>query len=92
MSLIPLTSSASAAPAPQAAGFYVVPNPLPDGNPGDVIRYEPSTVNNAHATRIMYLSKDAKDNPMAVTGTVLVPSPKPITRGWAPKAPATTPT
>ncbi|WP_326599146.1 lipase family protein [Streptomyces sp. NBC_01803] len=53
--------------------FYQPPSPLPAGEAGDVIRSEPSTFSGARATRIMYLSQDINEEPMAVTGTVLVP-------------------
>lgn len=57
----------------QAPGFYTPPSPLPAGADGDVIKSEAITYANATATRIMYLSRDGHGQPMAVTGTVLVP-------------------
>lgn len=65
-----------------AESFYAVPSPLPAGHPGDVIKHETMTANlagpvpilDATATRIMYRSTDRSDNPVAVTGTVLVPT------------------
>lgn len=63
--------------------FYEPPEPLPDGEPGDVIRsepYEPKTdplgigTFPADTWRVMYLSTDAMGEPMAVTGTVMVPT------------------
>lgn len=57
-----------------AADFYTPPSPLPAGQNGDVIKSQASTYNGATATRVMYLSRDAKDKPIAVTGTVLVPA------------------
>nr|WP_264043721.1 lipase family protein [Mycobacterium paraffinicum] len=64
--------------------FYTPPNPLP-GQPGalirseaqDGIRLEPSGQLGswvAHATRIMYVSTDARHNPVAETGTYLEPN------------------
>ncbi|WP_017616574.1 lipase family protein [Nocardiopsis salina] len=62
--------------------FYVPPEPLPDGEPGDVIRAEPYEPKvdplgigtfPAESWRVMYLSTDALGEPMAVTGTVMVP-------------------
>ncbi|MGH3359499.1 MAG: lipase family protein, partial [Nocardioidaceae bacterium] len=61
--------------------FYDTPATLPDGD-GDVIRDEPSTFYldpaklieaDAHVRRVMYKSTDAHGDPIAVTGTVLVP-------------------
>jgi fermentation-respiration switch protein FrsA (DUF1100 family) len=56
--------------------FYAVPDPLPEGAPGDLIRYEPiddSPVVGAAAWRVMYLSESVEGDPIAVTGTVFVP-------------------
>ncbi len=70
--------AASAAPS-----FYDPPSPLPAGANGDVIRHEASTFYidpikllkaDASVQRIMYLSTDTHDRPIAVTGTVLTPS------------------
>src|SRR5262249_43053999 len=64
---------------PQYAEFYTPPDPLLPGQPGDLIRTEPSRMvlepsgqlgrSAATATRIMYRSTDARGNPVAVTGT-----------------------
>jgi hypothetical protein len=65
----------SPAGAQAAPPFYTPPSPLPAGRNGDVIRSEAiSYVGAARASRIMYLSRDVRDRPMAVTGTVLVPT------------------
>ncbi|HEY8525233.1 MAG TPA: lipase family protein [Acidimicrobiales bacterium] len=63
-------------PSPAAAqeDFYTPPSPLPSGENGDVIRSQRVSRANATATRIMYLSRDVRNRPMAVTGTVLVPN------------------
>ena len=65
------------------AAFYTPPEPLPTGQPGDLIRTEPSRLVlepsgqlgaiMATGTRIMYRSIDARGNPMAVTGTYFEP-------------------
>ena len=65
------------------AEFYTPPDPLPPGQPGDLIRTEPSRLVlepsgqlgavMATGTRIMYRSTDARGNPMAVTGTYFEP-------------------
>jgi pimeloyl-ACP methyl ester carboxylesterase len=56
--------------------FYAVPNPLPDGEHGDLIRYEvidEVAVEGATRYRIMYLSESVPGDPIAVTGTAVVP-------------------
>ncbi len=63
--------------------FYTPPDPLPAGQPGDLIRSEPSRLvlepsgelgaYVATGTRIMYRSTDARGNPTAVTGTYFEP-------------------
>jgi len=68
---------------PQYATFYLPPDPLPAGIPGDLIRTEPSRLVlepsgqlgaiMATGTRIMYRSTDARGNPTAVTGTYFEP-------------------
>jgi dienelactone hydrolase len=67
--------------APGIDAFYTPPSPLPPGSPGDIIRAEPTTVSfllgvpllGVNAWRIMYRSTDAQDQPIAATGTLLVP-------------------
>src|ERR1700677_883361 len=68
---------------PQYAEFYSPPDPLPPGQPGDLIRAEPSRLVLepsgqlgaivATGTRIMYRSTDTRGNPIAVTGTYFEP-------------------
>lgn len=59
--------------------FYVPPNPLPAGQPGDIIRSRPAKAGPpsaqaiADAWTVMYLSQDVAGRPIAVTGTILVP-------------------
>ena len=63
--------------------FYTPPDPLPPGQPGDLIRTEPSRMALEPSgqlgayigtgTRIMYRSTDAQGNPVAVTGTYIEP-------------------
>lgn len=79
VSLAVLTVGATQAAA--TTDFYDPPSPLPPGENGDVIRHEPSDFylllelvdapGSAH--RIMYRSTDTHGDPIAVTGTVLVP-------------------
>lgn len=64
--------------------FYLPPDPLPTGAPGDLIRTEPSHLALSvpgiggslpgNATRIMYRSNDSNDAPNAVTGTYIDPA------------------
>jgi Secretory lipase len=77
------TAHADGGDEPQYAEFYTPPDPLPPGEPGDLIRTEPSRMvlepsgqlgrSAATATRIMYRSTDARGNPVAVTGTYFEP-------------------
>ena len=73
------TATADGGDEPQYAKFYNPPDPLPPGQPGDLIRTEPSRLVLepsgqlgaivATGTRIMYRSTDTRGNPIAVTGT-----------------------
>ncbi|HEX7131104.1 MAG TPA: lipase family protein [Iamia sp.] len=63
--------------------FYRVPDPLPDGAPGDVIRTMPVDAPDGEAgLRIMYLSTDAEDDVRAVTGLVYHPTGEAPEGGW----------
>ncbi|SDD61470.1 lipase family protein [Actinokineospora iranica] len=66
--------SGPSAIAADTTSVYVPPSSLPSGQNGDIIKSQPSTFNGAKATRIQYLSRDNKDKPVAVSGTVLVPN------------------
>lgn len=69
-------SSQCAAAAAVAEDFYLPPDPLPKGQPGDVIRCQPlQTLHSAlgSVTLIMYLSTDVHGDPIAVTGVVIEP-------------------
>ena len=69
-------------PGDQYTEFYTPPNPIP-GEPGDVIRHEPSKLVYepsgqlgayvADGTRIMYRSRGPLGQPTAVTGTYFEP-------------------
>jgi alpha-beta hydrolase superfamily lysophospholipase len=86
------TTAASTAPAhpePEelatgAAGFYDVPDPLPTGEHGDLVRYQ--VVANPPAGvvwyRVMYLSETLTGDPTVVTGVVTVPDGAPPAGGW----------
>lgn len=83
------TSVAATRQATASPAFYRPPSPLPAGSDGALIRHQ--TISPAlgvaglvaRAERIMYLSRDARDQRIAVTGTVLTPTapwPGPGTR------------
>ena len=71
-------------------GFYLPPSPLPDGQPGEVIRSEPVDAYlvpglrlRARAWRVLYRSTSATGEPSAVSGIVLMPrgrsrAPRPL--------------
>jgi len=63
--------------------FYRVPDPLPEGEPGDVVRT--MTIDAPEGTsglRIMYLSTDAQGDTRAATGTVHHPDATAPEDGW----------
>jgi fermentation-respiration switch protein FrsA (DUF1100 family) len=95
--LLASCASGSTKPATVAAGspaadsssaslpaFYAVPDPLPAGAPGDVIRTEPQAVDGLHGTmqRVMYHSRSITGADIAVTGLVAVPSTAPPAGGY----------
>lgn len=60
--------------------FYEVPDPLPEGTHGDLIRYEvldEAGTDDLILYRVMYLSESVPGDPIAVTGTVAVPEGPP---------------
>lgn len=73
-------ASASSAPGPApftGPDFYAVPDPLPEGRPGDLIRYQAvdaPTLQHATVWRVMYHSRSLRDADIAVTGLISVPS------------------
>jgi dienelactone hydrolase len=64
-----------------AADFYTVPDPLPAGEPGDLLSYQGvdgDIVPGTTVWRVMYLSESVQDEAIAVTGLVAIPnSPAP---------------
>jgi hypothetical protein len=82
--LTPLAVAAPSTGSTVESDFYVPPNPLPDGSPGDLLRTEPSHLALSipgiggtlpgEATRIMYRSTDSNGNANAVTGTYIDPA------------------
>ena len=56
--------------------FYEAPDPLPDGEPGDVIRSEPlpGAPSGSQAWKVLYLSTGFDGSPTAVSGVVIAPT------------------
>jgi hypothetical protein len=86
---VPPTPRTTVAPAPpeQFGGalddFYVVPSPLPAGEPGTLIRTMPVKSDATSTTvRVMYHSRDAQDHDRAVTGTFTYPAVAAPAGGW----------
>lgn len=73
-------------PEPWGGGdddFYVVPDPLPAGSNGELIRVQPLGAADGRATtRIMYHSNDATGADRAVTGLVTYPTTRAPDGGW----------
>jgi len=70
------TSTTTVIPAPKGLpAFYAVPDPLPSKT-GTLIKSERVAVDGLHGTayRVMYVSESVDGKPVAVTGTILVPS------------------
>ena len=66
--------------------FYDVPNPLPAGKPGDLIRSQPFDEYmlpvDVSAVRILYHSVSAAGEDVAASGVVLMPYGTPPREGW----------
>ena len=66
--------------------FYEMPNPLPVGKPGELIRFEPFDdyllPNEISAFRILYHSRFPNGDDVAVSGVVLLPDGAPPAGGW----------
>jgi pimeloyl-ACP methyl ester carboxylesterase len=63
--------------------FYVVPDPLPEGEPGDLIRTQVISETDGLATlRVMYHSQDAQGTDRAVTGVITYPTAEAPEGGW----------
>jgi len=84
------TTTATSTPAvtsPPPAGlpaFYGVPDPLPAGQPGDVVRNELVAVAGLHGTmrRVMYHSRSLRGDDIVVTGLIAVPQLRPPPGGF----------
>lgn len=70
------TSTTNPADNEPTESFYVAPDPLPDGKPGDVIRTEPldGAPAGSQAWKVLYLSLGLDDEPIAVSGIVIAPT------------------
>lgn len=68
--------TATLAPPVGLPAFFGVPDPLPTGEPGDLIASEEVAAPSVQGTtyRVMYLSESLQGAPIAVTGLVMVPS------------------
>jgi pimeloyl-ACP methyl ester carboxylesterase len=63
--------------------FYVPPDPLPAGEPGDLIRVmEVSEADGMATLKMMYHSRDAQDRDRPVTGLVTYPTTEAPEGGW----------
>jgi pimeloyl-ACP methyl ester carboxylesterase len=70
--------------SPDLPDFYGVPDPLPAGKPGDVIRSEPADAPGLKGSmsRVMYLSTNINGEAIAVTGLILIPKGTAPSGGW----------
>lgn len=63
--------------------FYQVPDPLPPGEPGDLIRVQNVSETADEVTvRVMYHSRDARSRDRAVTGIITYPTAPAPDGGW----------
>src|SRR4051794_17280773 len=64
--------------------FYTVPDPLPAGAPGEIIKSEQVDAPGLHGTmwRVMYHSQSIQGADIAVTGLVAVPGTTPPAGGF----------
>jgi pimeloyl-ACP methyl ester carboxylesterase len=85
------TTASGKAPAPEqftgaVEDFYKVPDPLPKGEPGDLIRVQDVGEDaglKTKSVRVMYHSRDAEDRDRAVTGIITYPTTAPpAADGW----------
>lgn len=64
--------------------FNVLPDPLPPGRPGELIRQERlrGAPDGAVAWRVLYHSTDLDGTPIGVSGIVVAPDGRPPAGGW----------
>jgi len=77
-------TSASTKSSPDLPDFYAVPNLLPIGGPGTIIKSEPVEVAGLRGSlsRVMYVSTTVKGDKIAVTGMIAVPNGDAPASGW----------
>jgi len=80
---LPATTAAPVATTvPSGEAFYVPPDPLSDGDPGDLLRARPFTrPDGTQAWQLLYRSENLAGEPVAVSGTLLVPPGTPPSGG-----------
>ena len=69
----PPTGTLPAPPAPEGEAFWRPPDPLPEGEPGDVIWRRQLSGVGGEPELVMYRSTDVAGDPIAVTALVYVP-------------------
>lgn len=64
-------------------GFWAEPTPIPEGEPGRLVRYQAAgELAGSPATRIMYTSETVDGRPTVVTGVAFVPEGPAPEGGW----------
>ena len=79
------STTTSLSPAPKdLPAFYSVPHPLPSDAPGALVKYEKVDAPKIKGTvyRVMYVSTTVHDEPVPVTGIIVVPKGDPPAGGW----------
>lgn len=78
-------SASSSSPPAGLPSFYSVPNPLPSGPPGKLIKSQPVATSGLHGSvqRVMYLSDSLQNRPVLVTGLIILPT-SPVPAGGYP--------
>ncbi len=77
--------SVPAIPAPRGLpSFFSVPQPLPKTGPGTLMKYQRLVVAGLHGAvyRVMYLSESVTNEPVPVTGLIIVPDRAPPKAGY----------
>lgn len=73
----------AAVSSPHVPAFYDPPSPLPEGAPGDLIRWEEANGPEGHRVwRILYQSRDLNDEPIAISGLIAIPDEPPPEEGY----------
>jgi len=75
-----------ASPTLPLTKFYDAPQPLPEGKPGELIRFEQfddyRLSDQVTAYRLLYHSRSPEEQDVAVSGVVLLPDDAPPAGGW----------